>query len=151
MSKAWWSAVALVAVVLAAVGVAQTGAGRAVLRDTGLAGAGPSYTALSFASPAQLPTAFYSQETLLSAPFVIHNASATARRYDWQILENRNGRQRQLFSGHTAVAAGGSTTVDWQTLSSCVGGRMQIQVRLTAPRQSIAFWAACVGAAGAGS
>jgi hypothetical protein len=146
MSRAWWSAVAVVAVVLAAVGFAQTGAGRAVLRAAGLAGDPPSYTSLSFAAPSQLPSQLYSRDVLLSAPFVIHNSSSAPRRYRWQIFEKRNGRQRALLTGQTAVVANGSTTVKWQALASCGGGRMRIQVALAVPRESIAFWAACAPA-----
>jgi hypothetical protein len=151
MSRGWWSAIALVAVVLAAIGIAQTGVGRSALRAAGLAGSGASYTALSFASPQQIPTQLYSQQALLSAPFVIHNVSAGARRYDWQILENNDGRQRRLFTGHSTVTAGGYTTVDWQAITSCSGSRIQIQIRLAAPRESISFWANCVAASGATS
>ncbi len=151
MSRGWWSAVALVAVVLAAVGLAQTGVGRAALRGAGLAGPAASYTALSFASPLQIPTQLYSQQALLSAPFVIHNVSTGTRHYDWQILEQNDGRRSRLVSGHSAVAADGYTTVDWQVFTSCAGGRIKIQVQLAAPSESISFWATCVPASGASS
>lgn len=139
-----WSVVAVVTVVLAGIGFAQTGAGRTVLRDAGLAGNPPNYTALSFADPAQTPSQAYSREVLLSAPFVIHDASPTARRYGWRVVESYSGHQRQLITGHTTVASGGSTTVEWQALASCVSSRVQIQVRLAAPHQSVSFWVGCV-------
>jgi hypothetical protein len=141
-----WSAVAVVALILAAIGFAQTGAGRAALRSVGLAGHAQSYTALYFASPAQLPAQLYSQEALLSAPFVIRNQSSSARRYGWQIVATADGRQSQLATGHSTVASGGTTTVEWQRLASCVGGRLRIEVRLSAPRESISFWTMCASA-----
>jgi hypothetical protein len=151
MSRAWWSAVAVVAVVLAAVGIAQTAAGRAVLRAAGLAADPPGYTSLSFASPSQLPSQLYSRNALLSAPFVIRNSAPAPHRYRWQILERRNGRRRALLTGQTAVAGGGSTTVQWQVFTACAGGRLQIEVALTSPRESIAFWATCLSSHGAAS
>lgn len=141
-----WSAVAVVAFILAAVGFAQTSAGHAALRSAGLRGPAPSYTALYFADPAQLPAQLYSQEGLLSAPFVIHNQSSSAQRYRWQIVASADGRQNQLASGHSTVASGGYTTVEWQQLASCVGGRLRIEIRLTAPREAISFWTACAPA-----
>jgi hypothetical protein len=141
-----WSAVAVVALILAAIGFAQTGAGRAALRSVGLAGHAQSYTALYFASPGQLPSRLYSQEALLSAPFVIRNQSSSAQRYGWRIVAAADGRQNQLASGHSTVVSGGTTTVVWQRLASCVGGRLRIEVRLSAPRESISFWTTCVTA-----
>jgi len=138
-----WSAVGLVGLVLAVVGIAQTGVGQAVLRDAGLIGSAPSYTALSFADPGQLPTQLYSREALLDASFVIRNSSAAARQYDWQIIEARAGRRRRLAGGQATVAAGRTGRVNQTVLSSCTGGRLQIVVKLAEPRESISFWATC--------
>jgi hypothetical protein len=141
-----WSSVAVGAFVLAAVGVAQTSAGSAILRDTGVSGRPPGYTALSFTSPKYLPIQLYSQEALLPADFVIKNRSAVAREYDWQVVEVRNGQERQVATGRTAVASGATATITRSVLTSCVGGQIGIAVRLTAPRESIEFWSTCVTA-----
>jgi hypothetical protein len=47
----WWGALALVAIVVLAVGVAQTSFGRQMLRKAGLLEESASYTSLAFGSP----------------------------------------------------------------------------------------------------
>jgi hypothetical protein len=140
-------AIAAAAVVLAAVGFAQTGPGRAVLRDAGITGTGQSYTALAFASPAQLPTQLYSRVALLDAAFVIRNSSAKQRQYPWQLEEISNGQVRQLAGGQATVAAGASTTISpggsSGFVTSCSGGRMKIEVLLPGAGESIGFWTTC--------
>jgi hypothetical protein len=136
-------AIAAAVVVLAVVGFAQTDTGRALLRETGLEGESPSYTALSFASPGELPTQLYSQAALLPAAFVIRNSSAQQRHYPWQIEEIRNGQVRQLASGQATVAAGAATTVNRSFVTSCNGGRMKIEVSLPGAGESIGFWTTC--------
>jgi len=136
-------AIAAVAVVLAAAGFAQTDTGRALLRDTGLEGKSPSYTALSFASPGELPTQLYSPEGLMPAAFAIRNSSAQPRHYPWIIDEIRNGQVRQLASGQATVAAGATTTVNGMFVASCSGGRMKIEVSLPGTGDSIGYWTTC--------
>jgi hypothetical protein len=142
-----WSAVGLVALVLAVVGVAQTGAGQSLLRAAGLAGPPPGYTALSFTNPAQLPTQLYSREALLDASFMIRNSSTAARRYDWQIFAAWNGRTRRLAGGQATVAAGRTGQVSRDVLASCASGQLQIVIKLAEPRESISYWATCWSAA----
>jgi hypothetical protein len=146
-----WSVLAVAVLVLALIGAAQTSAGQSLLRAARLSGAPRPYADLYFASPSQLPAQLYSQEALLSAPFVIRNESTAGRSYSWLVTENRNGQQRQLLRGRSAVAAGGSTTVDWRALTSCGSGRIQISVRLVGQRTSIDFWTTCLTASGAAS
>lgn len=136
-------AIAAVVVVLAAAGFAQSGAGRALLQDTGLLARSPNYTALSFASPSELPTQLYSQAALLPTAFIIRNSSAQQRRYPWHIEEIRNGQVRQLASGQATVPAGAAATVSRTFVTSCAGGRMKIQVSLPATGESIGFWTTC--------
>lgn len=137
------------AFVLAAIGFAQTSAGSAVLRGTGVSGRPAAYTALSFATPKYLPTQLYSQEALLPADFVIKNESSASRQFDWQIVEIRNGHDRELASGQTVVGSGATATLSRSFLTSCVGGKIGISVRLTAPREAIEFWSTCVTSTGA--
>jgi hypothetical protein len=139
-----WGSVAVAALVLAAVGFAQTRAGSAILQDAGVSGRPPGYTSLSFATPKYLPTQLYSQEALLPADFIIRNESRVARQYRWQVVEIRRGRDRQIASGVAALASGASTSISLSFVSSCVGGKIGIAVRLTAPRESIDFWSVCM-------
>jgi hypothetical protein len=140
-----WSAAVLVAAVIVVAALAQTGVGRAALRVAGLSSAPAGYTALSFARVAQIPAQLYSREALLEPSFVIRNASPSVRTYDWVIVAVSDGHSQQVASGRTSVAAGASTTVNRTLLTSCASGRLQIVVRLLAPRESVAYWAACVG------
>jgi hypothetical protein len=138
-----WSVAALVLLVLAVVGLAQTNVGHAALRGTGLAGSPAGYVALSFAHIGQLPSQLYSQEALLDASFVINNKSAAQRRFDWTILEIKHGQTVKLASGEAAAGYGARTTVNRLVMTSCIGGQLKVEVRLAAPRESIAFVAAC--------
>lgn len=141
-------ALAAAAVVLAGFGFAQTGPGRSVLRDAGLEGHGPSYTALSFASPGSLPTQLFSRTALLDAAFVIRNSSGQRRQYGWQLEEIHNGQVRNLASGQATVAAGAAATVSpggsGGFVTSCSGGRMKIEVLLPGAGESIGFWMTCI-------
>jgi hypothetical protein len=136
-------AIAAAAVVLAAVGFAQSGAGRALLRDTGLEGRTPSYTALSFANPGELPTQLYSPAGLMPTAFTIRNSSAQQRHYPWQIEEIRNGQVRQLASGQATVPPGAARTINRSFVTSCTGGRIKIEVSLPGAGESIGFWTTC--------
>jgi hypothetical protein len=142
-----WVAIAAAAVVVAVAGFAQTSPGHALLRDAGIAGKGPSYTALSFASPGTLPTQLFSRVALLDAAFVIRNSSAEQREYPWQLEEIRNGQVRQIADGQATVAAGATTTISpggsGGFVTSCSGGRMQIEVLLPGEGESIGFWTTC--------
>jgi hypothetical protein len=141
------SAIAAAAIVLAAAGFAQTGPGRSLLRDAGIAGNGQSYTALAFASPGSLPTQLYSRQALLTAEFVIRNSTRQQRHYPWQVEEIRNGLVNLLFSGQATVPAGAAVTVSpggsEGFVTSCSGGRMKIEVLLPGAGESIGFWATC--------
>jgi hypothetical protein len=136
-------AAALVVLVLAIVGFAQTSAGHAALRGAGLSASPPSYAALAFASPDQLPSQLFAQEALLDASFVITNSAPVRHAFDWTILEVQHGRTRQIAAGRTAAAAGGRAAVAREFLSSCVGGQLRVVVKLAAPRESIDFLATC--------
>ncbi len=139
------------AFVVAAVGFAQTSAGKAVLRDTGVSGSPPAYTALSFASPKYLPVQLYSREALLPVDFVIKNESGTAHQYHWQVVEIRNGRAKEVASGLAAVQSGAATTISRNVLASCASAKIGISVRLKAPREAIEYWSRCVTSTGAHS
>lgn len=136
--------IAVVAIVVAVAGLAQTGPGREVLRGAGLLGEPASYTSLFFANPQQpvLPQ-LYSQEALLDQSFVIHNSSSAPRQYRWQILAVHDGQSQQVAAGKTTVESGRQETVDQAVLTSCVGGRLQLVIRLVAPRESITSWTTC--------
>jgi hypothetical protein len=141
--KMRWSLAALVVLVLTIAGLAQTSVGHAALRGAGLSASPPSYVALSFADLSQLPSQLYSQEALLNASFVINNSSEAQGHFDWTIVEVQHGQTVQLASGRAAVGSRGRVTVNRLVMTSCIGGQLKVEVRLAAPRESIAFVAGC--------
>jgi hypothetical protein len=137
-----WSGLVLAGLV-AAVGVAQTGPGHAVLRSAGLFEAPPPYTALAFTHPQTLPAQLASRHASVGVSFEIRNASAAARSYHWSILVARSGRSRVAASGLSRVPPGGRGTVTRAVPVSCAGGRLRVVARLAEPAESIGFWAEC--------
>lgn len=138
-----WSALISAALVVACVGLAQTGTGHAALREAGLLQAPPGYTALAFSHPQSLPTQLRSEHASIDVSFGIHNASGTPRTYRWSIVLVRSGRTHLKAAGVLRMSAEGSSSIDRIVTTSCMGGRLQVVVRLATPTESIEFWTAC--------
>lgn len=146
-----WGLAALIVVVLACTGMAQTPSGHALLRVAGLYEEPASYTALSFSSPQTLTNAVFTKKARVSVPFTIRNVSGASRTYDWSI-DVVHGRVSQVSSkGSVTVAAQGTANVTRSLSTTCPSGRIQLVVRLASPAESIDFWVACPGANGANS
>jgi hypothetical protein len=126
-----------------AVGLAQTGPGHAVLRGAGLFEAPSQYTALAFTHPQDLPVQLASKHASAGVSFEIRNVSAAGRTYHWSIQVVRAGRSRVAASGLSRVPAEASRTVARAVPVSCAGGRVRVVARLAAPPESIAFWTSC--------
>lgn len=139
----WWSVVALVAVVAASAGVAQTGFGHSLLQKAGLTAAPAPYTALAFAQPQSLPTQLPSRHTTTNVSFSIRNSSGRARSYQWSILLVRNGHGHRTAAGQAQVSPGSGTIVTEAVPISCVGGQVQVVVSLASPAESIDYRASC--------
>ena len=131
------------ALVVACAGLAQTGTGHAVLREAGLLQAQPDYTALAFTYPQSLPRQLRSEHASIDVSFGIHNITGSPRTYRWSIMLVRSGRTQLNFAGVLRIPDKGSSTVDRNIETSCVGGRLQVVVRLASPAESIDFWTAC--------
>lgn len=138
-----WSAFGLVALVVLGVGLAQTSPGHALLQDTGLYQVPTSYTQLSFTTPSSLPTTLESERAPIHVSFAIHNVSGTSRTYHWSIVLVRSGRSYPETSGAVNAPAQGYVTAARTVTMACVGGRLQVMVRLASPVESIDFWTAC--------
>lgn len=141
--RGWWSAFALVGLVVASAGVAQTSSGQGLLRDMGLSQAPPSFTELAFTRPRSLPTRLSSEHASISVSFGIHNVSGSSRTYRWSITTLPSGQNHPKAAGVVRLPAQGDATVDKSLPLSCVQKRLQIVVRLTSPAESIDFWVAC--------
>jgi hypothetical protein len=147
----WWSSVALVAVVAVAAGSAQTNAGHVLLQKAGLSEVPASYTALAFAHPQSLPAQLGSKKSSTYLLFVIRNVSGPPHFYHWQVLLRHGEHTQDMAAGQVRLPSHGETTIGRTVTTSCVGGRIDLIVHLTAPAESINFWAACWPAKRSGS
>lgn len=141
--RRWWGALVLAALIVLSAGLAQTGQGHALLQDAGLYEAPASYTELAFTAPRNLPSQLRSDRAPIGVSFRIHNVSMTSRTYSWSIALARSGRSHVGVSGVVTVPGQGWATVARTVTITCVGGRVQVVVRLAGPAESIDFWATC--------
>jgi hypothetical protein len=141
-----WLAVAVVAAAgLAAVGIAQTAAGRSLLRKAGLTAAPARYTELAFAHPMLLPEKFPNGRFKVRAPFTIQNVGRVPRSYDWTVVELAGGRTITVAHGNTSLDPGIRRAANPPMWLHCEGqGRVHVEVRLADPAESIGWWARCL-------
>ena len=144
--KGHWPLLSIVAAVLICVGLAQTQPGHALLRDTGLYETPAVYTELTFNEPGALPSALKKPSGTVKVSFGIHNVSYTARSYHWSIQLVHAGKSRVEASGAVETPAQDRTGVTRSVAAACVGGRLQVVVRLASPAESISFWVTCPAA-----
>jgi hypothetical protein len=139
----WRGLVALVAVATLAAGVAQTGAGHALLRRTGLFEEPTSYTSLAFQNsqppPAQLPA----RRASVKVPFVIRNASDTAHTYQWSLLLVQGRHTRRVAAGSVGVAARRQVVIARSAKIFCARGQVEIVVSLAHPAEYIDAHVTC--------
>jgi hypothetical protein len=142
-----WPLLLLVAVVLCCAGLAQTLQGHVLLRDAGLYETPATYTELAFSQPGALPGALVKPSTKLTVSFGIHNVSDAPRSYQWSIALVHRGKSQIKASGAVQAPAQGRATVTRPVVAVCVGGRLEVIVRLASPDESISFWMTCPPAA----
>ena len=146
--KGRWSAVALVALVLLGAGLAQTRPGRVLLQSAGLRQVPASYKELALTAPSSLPVKLKSAHAPIEVSFGIHNVSVSPQTYRWSVTFVRSGRSHVKASGVIRAQVQGRATVAKTFATVCVGGRLQVVVRLAMPAESIDFWATCVSSSG---
>lgn len=141
----WLAVAALVAAGLAAIGVAQTAAGRSVLRSAGLAGSPPRYTELAFANPGRLPYELLQSRGRVRAGVLVHNMEGSTRLYRWRAVEERPARGTvKLDSGRVQVAPEGWARIGPRLRVICAGSeRVHIRIALDNPPRSVGFWIEC--------
>jgi hypothetical protein len=145
---AWWRVPAGLAVGAGIVLVlAQTGAGRFVMRETGLETPLTSYTALSFTDPNALPLEGHLPlgHVSVDVGFALRNASQATGRYQWTIRLVDGNRVTPVATGRATVQAGG--TVDESRIGTgmCLSGRLKVVVSLASPVESIDLMESCSG------
>ncbi len=133
----------MLAVALLAVGIGQTNAGHAILRDAGLFGPPAAYTSLAFRDPASLPQQLTNAQADIKAPFVIKNNDSATHDYRWSVQLIEGGRTHRTAAGSVAVAAGRTISVNVAAKVSCTNGQVQLTVSLADPAESIDALTAC--------
>jgi hypothetical protein len=147
----WILVVVVAALALAAVGIAQTAAGRSLLRKAGLTSPPARYTELAFERPMLLPEKFPHGRFKVRAPFTIHNVDGARRTYRWTVEEIAGGRTTKVAQGDLTEDAGIRRRANPRMWLRCThAGRVRVQVRLTDPAESIGWWARCLPATGGG-
>ena len=137
-----WSLLSIAALVMVCAGLAQTSAGHAVLRETGLYKVPATYTELSFTNPGS--SALASVKGQVSVSFSVHNVSGLARSYQWSVAVARDGKSQVKAVGDVGVPAQGRTTVTKSVTEACATSPdFQVVVRLATPAESIDFWVLC--------
>jgi hypothetical protein len=145
--KGRWPLLSVVAVVLICVSLAQTQPGHVLLRDTGLYETPAVYTELMFSEPEALPSALEKPSGNVKVSFGIHNVSDASRSYQWSIVFVHAGKSQVKASGVVQTPPQGLIGITRSLVTACVGGRLQVVVRLANPAESISFWMTCPSAA----
>ena len=140
------SLVLLVALIMLCVGLAQTSQGHVLLSDVGLYEQPSSYTELTFQTPSDLPSTIASPNSPIDVSFNIHNASEAPRAYQWSVVLAKAGKSQVKASGAVTASAQGRVTITRSVSMACVGGRLQVLVRLASPAESVDFWVTCPAA-----
>ena len=141
------SLVLVVALLLLCVGLAQTSQGHVLLGDAGLYEPPASYTELTFTTPGDLPSTLPSSNSPIDVSFNIHNVSGAARSYQWSVVLTKTSQSHVKASGTVTAPAQGRVTVAKSVAMACVGGRLQVLVRLASPAESVDFWVTCPASA----
>lgn len=139
------SYIALLIVLLAATGFAQTTPGQDLLRSAGVTGATGAYSGLAFGSPAELPRKLLPGADLPPLPFIVHNATGSTRTYHWTVELAGSGEERRVAAGQATLVDGGSIVITPKGRVSCTGGPVRVSVRLDR-RHSIDYHATCASA-----
>lgn len=135
--------VLLGALIALCAGLAQTSQGHVLLSHVGLYEQPASYTGLAFITPGDLPSALPSPNSPVNVSFSIHNASGSAHAYQWSVVLKKASQSRVKASGTAIAPAQGRATITRSVVMACVGGRIQVLVRLASPAESIDFWMTC--------
>jgi hypothetical protein len=133
------------AIVVLATVLAQTAAGKSVLRDAGLLGSPQGYTELEFIEPAKLPVQLTPGTHTPRVPFRIHNVESGPHTYRWSVVAISGSHTQRLAGGRQDLAKGQSRFLHPHVPVTCTSGRVRLEVRLADPAQSIGYWVKCNG------
>jgi hypothetical protein len=140
----WRGAIALVAAVALAAGIAQTSFGHEVLRKAGLIEEPTGYTSLAFLDPRlNVIENLSSRQGSVPVSFEIHNATNSPRYYHWSVLLVQRGRTHSIAAGGVHVASGRGAAITRSVNIFCRRGRVRVVVKLTSPAEFIDAWMSC--------
>lgn len=140
----WRGAIALVAAVALAAGIAQTGFGHNVLRKAGLLEEPTSYTSLAFVDPRlNVIENLSARQVPVSVSFEIHNATSTPRYYQWSVFLVQRGHTHGTAAGSVHLASGRGAAITRSVNISCRRGRVRVIVKLASPAEFIDAWMTC--------
>jgi hypothetical protein len=129
--------------VAACAGLAQTSQGHVVLSDVGLYEKPASYTELTFTNPGGLPSTLPKSSSAVQVSFSIRNVSGAARAYQWSVALTKAATTRVKAKGTVTALAQQSVNVTKSVTTACTSGRVEVQVRLASPAESVHFWVTC--------
>jgi hypothetical protein len=137
---------AVAAVALAGLGLAQTGAGRDALADIGIAPPSEPYTEIALARPDATPRIDGGVVTL---PVWIRNHEGGARAYAWTATTRveGGGRPVRAAGGRVALEDGAEGTVRVRVPVTCAGERVRVDVSIGGPHRTVGVWVPCDGTA----
>lgn len=132
----------LLAIIAAAILVAQTASGQAALRATGVASPRQSFSELYFLHPSDVSRAMPTSRRL-QIQFVVHRDGQFSVTYGWEIHQLLRDRSPTLAGGTLVVPAGESVLVSTTVRLSCARRRTQVRVALVGTSLLIDRWLVC--------
>jgi hypothetical protein len=136
-------ALAVAAVALAGLGLAQTDPGREALADLGVAAPSEPYTELALARPDATPRI---DDGVVALPVWIHNAEGGARTYTWAATTRaEGGAPLRAATGRVALEDDAERTVPVRVPVACAGDRVRVDVSIGGPHRTVGAWVPCEG------
>ena len=139
----WGRIVAVLALIVLAAGIAQTGAGHSLLRKAGLFEPPVSYASLAFRQPQSLPQQLASARADVPVSFVISNAGHTPHTYQWAVSLVQGTQHRPVATGSIRLAPGHRAALTRAAHVVCTRQRVGLVVSLAHPAESIHAWTTC--------
>ncbi len=137
----WRGTLAVLVLVVLAVGIAQTSAGHSLLRKAGLFEQPASYASLAFQHPQSPPQ--LSARADVPVSFVISNVGNTPHTYQWILSLAQGSLDRHVATGSIRLAPGNRAVLTRTAHVVCTQQRVNLVVSLAHPAESIHAWATC--------
>ncbi|HUZ21097.1 MAG TPA: hypothetical protein VMU75_11070 [Acidimicrobiales bacterium] len=122
--------------------LAESGAGRGVLRAAGLSQQRTGYASLSLSDPAGAPTTL-GPGNELDLRFALHSAETSTRSFTWSAATWAGGVQHPLAGGSVELVPGQTALIARTVHVPCTGRRVAVHVTLVGTSTGIDLWLAC--------